>query len=339
MTFDRRNLLKWMATLGATTGLSTAAGFASSDKHEKKQDDDKQVGCLVDTTLCIGCRQCEEACNRRNGLPQPETSFKDKSVFRDFRRPHVDAFTVVNEFPGGPSPDQGQKENTYAKAQCMHCLDPACVSGCITGALSRAEDGAVVYNPTICLGCRYCMVACPFQVPAFEYHKALMPRLRKCEFCVDRAKGTGANPACAAACPVEAIVFGKRKELLTLAKERIKTRPDRYIDHIYGEHEVGGTAWLYLMGRPQTELRLLELPEDAPPRLTEAMQHTIFKYGALPIAFYGLLGIIMWRNNRKDSMGSDTDSIEAQPDERTIVSEEESTDTQTDVEKPEGGDQ
>ena len=103
----------------------------------------------------------------------------------------------------------------------MHCLYPSCVSACIVGAMTKAPDGSVVYNPTICLGCRYCQIACPFEVPAYEFNEPLVPRVRKCELCTDRAKGTGANPACAASCPTEALVFGRRADLVAMAKERI----------------------------------------------------------------------------------------------------------------------
>ena len=126
-----------------------------------------------------------------------------------------------------------------------------------------------------------------------------MPRVRKCEFCTDRAKGTGANPACAASCPTEALVFGRRADLVAMAKDRLKKRPDRYLDHIYGDTEVGGTSWLYLTGRPVQEVGLLKLPDTPPPQLTEAIQHGIFKYGAIPVAFYGLLAGIMWYHHRR----------------------------------------
>ncbi len=300
MGIDRRKFLKLTGTAAAGVAAASVGKDAEASSHVEAGEN--HVGCLVDTTLCIGCRRCEASCNDNNKLPKPELKFTDTSVFRKERRMTTEAFTVVNEYQGSPSPDQGRKNSTYVKFQCMHCIDPACVSACIVGALTKAEDGAVVYNSSICIGCRYCMVACPFQVPAYEYDKILTPKVRKCEFCADQAAGKGANPACAASCPAEAIIFGKRKDLLEMAHDRIQKRPDRYIDHVYGEREVGGTSWIYLVGREAEDIGLLELPHEAAPRLTEAIQHGIFKYAALPLAVYGSLGGLMWYNNRKQQV-------------------------------------
>lgn len=295
MDLSRRGLLR--LGVATTSGLATAA--RSADAAAGDAPPAGSMGVLVDTTLCIGCRKCEEACNRRNRLPRGVQSFSDRDVLRSFRRPSVTAFTVVNRFPGSPSADQANVPETYAKVQCMHCLYPSCVSACIVGALTKAADGAVVYNSTICMGCRYCQVACPFEVPAYEFDRPLTPRVRKCEFCADRARGTGADPACAASCPTEALVFGRRADVLAMAKDRLTRRPDRYLNHVYGETEVGGTSWLYLTGRPVSEVGLLDLPETPPPQLTEAIQHGIFRYGVIPIVFYGLLAGLMWRNRPK----------------------------------------
>ena len=304
MGINRRRFFTLL--LPATAALAAAPDLQADDVGPEVADDE-QVGCLADTTLCVGCRQCEEACNRRNELPRPESAFRDRRIFREQRRPGPDNFTVVNEYPGPPSRDQRKRGATYVKVQCMHCLDPACVSACIVGALTRARDGAVVYNPDICIGCRYCMIACPFQVPAYEYSEVLAPKVRKCEFCADQVAGTGADPACAAACPIEAIVFGKRSALVELARHRIERRPVRYVDHIYGEHEVGGTSWMYLYGRDMAGIGLVPLPSSAPPRTTEAIQHTIFKYGAIPFLVYGTLGGIMWHNHRKQQIAGAED--------------------------------
>lgn len=317
MKSDRRGFLK-LALAGT---LSLALPALAEDKPQVRIPPADHVGCLVDTTLCIGCRKCEEVCNARNRLPRPDRPFSDRGVFVARRRPTVNAFTVVNSYPGKPSLDQPDRKATFVKAQCMHCLEPACVSACIVGAMRQAPDGAVVYRPEICLGCRYCMVACPFQVPAYEYRQAITPRVRKCEFCSDAAKGTGANPACAATCPTEALVFGKRSELIGIARQRLERRPDRYVQHLYGENEVGGTSWVYLLGRSFQDVGLLALPQSAPPRLTEAIQHGIFRYGAIPLIVYGALGALMWREQRRaDVAGGEKDAAEAgRADDDTAV--------------------
>lgn len=300
MKLDRRSFVT--AAAGSTAGLRVGTCNAAD---LETQDTSKHAACLVDTTLCIGCRQCEDACNRANSLPQPTRPFHDRTVLRHERRPTTDAFTVVNEYPGSPSPVQPDRPTTTAKVQCMHCLEPSCVSACIVGALTKTDDGAVVYNPDICIGCRYCLISCPFEIPAYEFDHPVLPRVRKCEFCTGREGVDGANPACAAACPTEAIVFGTRAQLLELARSRIEQRPDRYVNHIYGENEVGGTSWMYLAGRPPEELGLTSMPLVAPPERTEAIQHGIFRFGALPIALYCLLGGLMWRSHRNERIASE----------------------------------
>jgi formate dehydrogenase iron-sulfur subunit len=283
--------------LGAAEGEAPAD---SSQEHDPTQTLQPHAACLVDTTLCIGCRTCEEACNRHNELPRPARPFSDRTVLREHRRPDTTAFTVVNEFAGSPSSDQAQRHETYVKSQCMHCLDPACVSACIVGALVKGPDGAVVYHSTICIGCRYCLVACPFDVPAYEYETALAPRVSKCSFCASKDNGNVAAPSCAAACPTEALVFGRRDDLVALAKARIAQKPVRYLDHVYGEHEIGGTSWLYLTGRPIVEAGLLPLPDRSSARMTETIQHGVYRFGAFPLALYGLLSIFMWTNHRRE---------------------------------------
>lgn len=304
MRYDRRSFLKTglAATAALTAGRlgATEEAPADSSGHDPTATQLPHAACLVDTTLCIGCRTCEEACNRRNELPRPPRPFSDRTVLREHRRPEVGAYTVVNGFAGSPSPDQPHRSDTYVKSQCMHCLDPACVSACIVGALVKGPDGAVTYDSTICIGCRYCLVACPFDAPAYEYDVALAPRVSKCTFCASEENGQLAGPSCAAACPTEALVFGRREDLLALARARLAQKPVRYLDKIYGEHEVGGTSWLYLTGRPIAEAGLLPLPERSSARMTETIQHGIYRFGAIPLALYGLLSIFMWTNHRRE---------------------------------------
>lgn len=209
-----------------------------------------RYGMLSDTTMCIGCRSCEAACNQANGLPAPELPFSDRTVFDEKRRPDAGAWTVVNCYSTG----DGDGQKVYRKLQCMHCNEPACVAACPAAALKKMPEGMVIYDEHVCIGCRYCMNACPFSMLSYEYDDAFRPAIRKCLLCYQRVTESGGIPACAEACPTKGTIFGKRSELLRIARERISNNPDKYIDHIYGEHEVGGTSWLYLSAVPFQQL-------------------------------------------------------------------------------------
>jgi len=139
-----------------------------------------------------------------------------------------------------------------AKKQCMHCLQPACTAACLTKAMVKTREGPVVWRESKCMGCRFCMVSCPFDVPKFEYDSAV-PKIQKCRLCWERLV-EGKRPACVDACPAEALMFGTRSELLDIARQRIAEQPNEYVHHIYGEHEAGGTSWLYLSKAPFAEI-------------------------------------------------------------------------------------
>jgi Fe-S-cluster-containing dehydrogenase component len=261
---------------------------------------DNAMGVLVDIPNCIGCRKCEFACQEAAGFNTPPIeSFEDKSVFAAERRPEPNAHTVINEYQNASN----LALPVYAKVNCLHCNEPACVSACLVGALRKEATGAVVYDAWKCMGCRYCMVACPFQIPTYEYANALTPQVRKCNFCSDKI-AKGEVPACVRICPNEALIFGKRSELIALAHEKIRAHPDKYVDHIYGENEVGGTSWMYLSAMPFEKLGFLSLPDVPPSRLTETIQHGVFKHFVPPFALYGILGLMMWlarQHDRPDS--------------------------------------
>ena len=177
----------------------------------------------------------------------------------------------------------------------MHCLDPACVSACLVGAMRKQPNGAVTYDAWKCMGCRYCMVACPFEMPTYEYDKVLTPRVSKCTFCSnDGNPPKGGAPACVLACPKQCLIYDRRSELLSRARSRIKRHPHSYVDHIYGEHEGGGTSWLYLSGTPFDELGFLAISPEAPSHLSEAIQHGVFNRFMPPAAWAAALGIAMW---------------------------------------------
>ena len=179
----------------------------------------------------------------------------------------------------------------------MHCIEPACVSSCPVAALEKTEAGPVVWHEDLCLGCRYCMMACPFLVPRFEWH-AKNPRIRKCDLCAERVK-QGNQPACVDACPSGAIIFGKREDLLVEAHRRIRNRPRGYVHHVYGETEAGGTNVLHLANVPFDELGYRKnLPTKSYREYTKpAMQAIPFVINGLAI----LLGVITWIVNRRNT--------------------------------------
>lgn len=294
MELNRRSFFK---ILGAS-GASVVALKGKANAWESKAPPDP-FGCLVDLTRCIGCRKCEQACNEVNELPKPDKSFDDLRILDTKRRPDEKTFTIVNRYYPGKIDERDQLIPTFVKIQCMHCQDPACVSACIAGALTKKENGTVHYDVSKCIGCRYCMVACPFEIPAYEYFNPITPKVMKCTFCFDRISKDGGIPGCATICPVEAITFGKRNTLMKLAKKRIKENPADYIDHIYGENEVGGTSWMYISGVPFEKIGFNKLPSEPMPKLSETVQHSLFSYLWSPIALYGILGGIMWafKNN------------------------------------------
>ncbi len=271
MTIGRRGFLKGA---GAAGGALLAAGGARAATRQGPAEGVEFSGMLIDTTMCVGCRACEAACNEVNGLPKPKVDLYSDAVFAEKRDTTPDAFTVVNRFTTAEKPDQP----IFVRRQCMHCNQPGCASACLVKALEKTKEGPVIYNKDRCMGCRYCMIACPFDVPKYQYDSPT-PYVRKCTFCYQRQKA-GQQPACAEACPTGATLFGKKRDLLETARARIQAEPDKYVHRIYGEHEVGGTGWLYLLGAQPAQL---DLPDDLGttpyPELTSG-----FLYG-VPLVF------------------------------------------------------
>ncbi len=233
---DRRSFVQTLGVAGASL-VPVSLG-----KAEGEESRTEFVGVLVDTTRCIGCRSCEMACAETHGFPEPDT---DDAVMEIERAPSVTQWTVVNRY----ETDRGE---VFAKKQCMHCNQPACASACLTKAMLKREEGPVIWREDKCMGCRFCMISCPFDIPKFEFDSPV-PKIQKCTLCWERLQ-EGEIPACADACPMEAITFGKRGELIHEATRRIVESPTEYIHHIYGEHEAGGTGYMYLAGVPFEQL-------------------------------------------------------------------------------------
>lgn len=289
MKISRRNFLKIVGASVATLGLGAKfADFpnAPTTLAVPKIPHDS-FGMLIDTTKCIGCRQCVLACQKKNNLPSNAQVDKLSAI----------SLTIVAA--KNVSTDPNKPDLRTVKRQCMNCINPGCVSACTVGALQKRPDGPVIYDSNRCIGCRYCMYACPFGVPTFEWEKQFA-LIRKCDECADRID-QGKIPACVEACPVKALSFGKRDDLLTIANERIYTNRDKYVEHVYGENEIGGTSMLYLASVPFEQLGFPALPNEAPAEINATIMHSTPTIAAgMAMALSG----IYWLVKRRDEIES-----------------------------------
>jgi formate dehydrogenase beta subunit len=285
MAISRRAALKGLAVAGAAV-----AGVRPAQAATLPVPQTDAVGLLYDATLCIGCKTCMVACNEANGLPA-DTSGSPAKLYHKPIDLSEKAKTVIKLYVQGG-------EQSFVKAQCMHCVDPACTSACMLGALKKREFGIVTYNPDLCVGCRYCEVACPFNVPKFEWSSAA-PKIVKCELCKERL-AAGKEPACTEVCPRHAVIFGKRTDLLDEAHRRLHDTPDRYVPNVYGETDGGGTQVLYLSHVPFEKVGFPALGEEPAPSLARSIQHGVYRGFIAPLALYAALGAVIYRNRRAD---------------------------------------
>jgi len=275
---SRRDFLKiagaGMGGLMAVAGTAEQA-FASSSEELPLEE---QWALLYDATMCSGCRECETACKHYNNLPEEDVDDLSGNTF-----------TLIKLYE---SEDGSQK--SFRKYQCMHCVDPACAASCPVGALHKLENGPVVYDQYKCIGCRYCMQACAFGIPRYDWSLAY-PFIRKCEMCNHREAG----PACAEICPKQALTFGKRGDLLEIAKVRIAINPGKYYeDRVYGEFKGGGTSVLILSAVGFESIGLPALDNKPLPDRTQ------WALNIVPAIFFGVGGImsaIYQRTKNKDA--------------------------------------
>ena len=289
----RQALVQIGGLLGTAVAPVTAACADEHPAHPVAAPD--AVGMLYDNTICTGCKACVVACKETNGLP-PDTELSGGlwDMPADLNSKTKNIIKLYQE-PGG-------EDFAYVKRQCMHCLDPACVTGCPFGALKKNRWGAVTWESSLCIGCRYCEVACPFDVPKFEWDK-WNPKIVKCEFCFDQRLKQNQQPACTAVCPTGAVIFGKRVDLLAKAKDRIAASPGKYFENrVYGEHEAGGTQVLYLSNVPFEKIGLPKLGSTSLGHYATKVTSVIYKWLSGPILAAGLLGAVIKRNwNRHEA--------------------------------------
>ena len=259
-------------------------------------------GILVDVTRCTACEKCVVACTNQNDKDLARAE-KDRAMTTDGLS--ANRLSTVLEVDAG----------RFARKSCMHCLEPSCVSACLVGGLTKTPDGPVVYDASKCIGCRYCMLACPFGVPRYEWDKTL-PYMVKCNMCVDRL-AEGRKPACVEACPEGVLTFGNRDQLITEAHQRIESAPQQYQNHVWGEKEFGGTSVMYIS---DVDLATLGWPTPEPaaiPSLTEPLVHkTPFIGLGVAVGLISLNWIIKRRNTlaaehqkeQASTGGADTES-------------------------------
>ena len=215
MGLNRRGFFKLMGA----TGITLAVGKEALSSNNNSKNEVEFYGILHDAARCKGCRGCEYDCEEAHSLPEPLPSNKIAAI----RKTDETCNTVVNTY-------KTSKGEVHCKRQCMHCNEPACCAACLTQAMHKTKMGPVTWDGNKCMGCRYCMVSCPWDMPKFEYHSA-NPKIQKCDMCFERLK-TGEIPACAFNCPNEALLYGKRRDLIREAHRRIFEKPDLYHDYV-----------------------------------------------------------------------------------------------------------
>ena len=315
MEIKRRDFLK----VAAAGGLAVAASAHPALAREPKARVKDAVGFLYDSTVCTGCKACVSACKQYNEMP-PSYSTETDQLWDNPLDTDAKTYNIIKLYKEGTGAvkDREKDGHAYIKRQCMHCVDPACVSACPVSALEkRPTDGVVTYNKSACIGCRYCQLACPYNIPKFEFSKTF-PQIRKCQLCSHRLE-KGEIPACAEFCPTGATVFGKVDDLLVEAKRRLAFEPGTsqvypverlggkvttertvtpYLPQVYGEKEGGGSQVLYLAGVPFDKLGLPPLSDVADAKRSETIQHTLYKGMIAPMVLLGGLLYVVHKSTR-----------------------------------------
>ncbi len=296
MEITRRAALTKIATgtaaVVATGAVGSVALSGVAEADEIKKAPTHAVSMLYDTTRCVGCKSCVAACAEANKME------------RDKRDPLYLAPVDLNSFSKNIIKLYKPSETgvySYVKAQCMHCVDPACVAGCTFHGLQKdAKTGVVTWTSNLCIGCRYCEISCPYGVPKFQW-EGYNPKIVKCEFCKPRLE-QGQGPACTSVCPTHAVVYGTREQLLAEAKRRIEEHPNKYFENrVFGEEDGGGTQVLYLSHVPFDKIGLPNIGKESIPSKYLKWQKRLYQYLAVPVVLYASIVSVV-RGNFKHHM-------------------------------------
>jgi Fe-S-cluster-containing dehydrogenase component len=321
---DRPSLTRRHLIAGLTAGAGTLIAEPAvkvAEARAARPMPEKALGLLFDGTLCIGCRACMSACKEANGMPPEHTQLAIGNLWDAPLDISGKTLNVIKVYKDGDGSHKDQIENGFAftKVSCMHCVDASCVSACPVSAMTKDPvTGIVEYDVDICIGCRYCVAACPFGVPRFTFDTP-DPKISKCQLCRHRLP-EGKYAACAEVCPTGATLFGPVLDLKKEIERRRALTPGTrtefprgriggtdsyhgaagaYVAQTYGEKEIGGTQVLHLSGVPFELLGKPRLPDRAPARISETLQHAIYNHLIAPIAFLGVLAGLAWRHMRK----------------------------------------
>ncbi|MDR2105623.1 MAG: hydrogenase 2 operon protein HybA [Deferribacteraceae bacterium] len=294
---------RFLQTAVAGIGLTALSPTLTSASEEKGFGAD-EVGMLYDSTLCVGCKACVYACRSENFDADPSSELDEKALseqrWQDVYELDYRTKNIIKLYQN----PEDLNDFAFIKRQCNHCNSPGCVSACPVKAMTKNPvTGVVQYDKGICIGCRYCQMACPFNVPTFEWHAAF-PKISKCELCRQTEAGT---PACCRVCPAKAVIYDKRSVLLAEAKRRLAENPDKYINKIYGEFDYGGTNVLYISRVDFEKLGLPNLPNYSYASRSEKIQHTLYKtfnhVPIAPVALYATLAAVAFIQHKRRSKG------------------------------------
>lgn len=314
MDVNRRDILKGLFGGTAIAGaVASALPVRGSETEVQPQAD--AVGLLYDATRCIGCRACMPACQNANGL-KPDVG-ESGGLYMQPETLNAHTKNLIKLYVAADG-----HERSFIKQQCMHCVDPACVSGCPMNALQKGPLGVVGWSPSLCIGCRYCQIACPFNVPKFEWD-TINPKIVKCELCRHIVGTTQTQPACTKVCPSHAVIYGKRTDLLAEAHRRIKEHPGMYFqDRVYGEFEGGGTQCLILSHVDFAKLGLPALGKESGPAQVRQVSKFIYRSFLTPIVLYGgLAGVMHYRWKHHLIHSESPDHHEGDPPQATTPEE------------------